>query len=216
MDNLIETMTFFLGKAICHQIPERTFLANGQYMPICARCTGIYLGVFFSLLYLAVTKRFRSDTIPSVKISFFLLLFLLPLVVDGFGSYLGFYSTTNLIRVMTGVMFGVTLPIFVVPLANRSTQLNRRVISNLWSFLATIIIASILAILTSLGLIPFVILNTLIIGVMISWVALLFFLFFKKMKNNYYAISISYVCSIMILAALSSLHSYVESIIDIV
>src|SRR3954465_2024069 len=37
-------MGFPVGHFICHQRPERTFFVHGQQMPVCARCTGLYLG----------------------------------------------------------------------------------------------------------------------------------------------------------------------------
>ena len=33
---------YLLGRAVCHQRPERSFTAAGHPMPVCARCTGLY------------------------------------------------------------------------------------------------------------------------------------------------------------------------------
>jgi uncharacterized membrane protein len=33
-----------IGAFICHQRPERSFFVHGQQMPVCARCTGLYVG----------------------------------------------------------------------------------------------------------------------------------------------------------------------------
>jgi uncharacterized membrane protein len=35
---------FPVGQFICHQRPERSFFFGGQQMPVCARCTGLYVG----------------------------------------------------------------------------------------------------------------------------------------------------------------------------
>lgn len=32
------------GAVLCHQVPERSFFIWAAKMPVCARCTGIYLG----------------------------------------------------------------------------------------------------------------------------------------------------------------------------
>jgi Predicted membrane protein (DUF2085) len=35
---------YLAGRAVCHQRAERSFVAAGHPMPVCARCTGIYAG----------------------------------------------------------------------------------------------------------------------------------------------------------------------------
>ncbi len=40
---------YFVGSLVCHQKPERSFHAWGAQMPVCARCTGIYLGAAIGL-----------------------------------------------------------------------------------------------------------------------------------------------------------------------
>jgi len=41
---------YLLGSVLCHQRPERSFFLWGSQMPVCARCTGIYLGAAFASL----------------------------------------------------------------------------------------------------------------------------------------------------------------------
>ena len=40
---------FPLGHFICHQRPERSFFIGGQQLPVCARCTGLYLGAALAI-----------------------------------------------------------------------------------------------------------------------------------------------------------------------
>ena len=37
-----------VGAAICHQRPERSFFVSGTQLPVCARCTGLYVGAAFA------------------------------------------------------------------------------------------------------------------------------------------------------------------------
>lgn len=41
---LIPEPLFPIGTFICHQRPERSFFVHGHQLPVCARCTGLYVG----------------------------------------------------------------------------------------------------------------------------------------------------------------------------
>lgn len=43
---------YAIGSVICHQIPARSFHLWAAPMPVCARCTGIYLGAAFAAVIL--------------------------------------------------------------------------------------------------------------------------------------------------------------------
>lgn len=42
-------LAYLAGRVVCHQRPERSFQAAGHPFPVCARCTGLYLGASFGL-----------------------------------------------------------------------------------------------------------------------------------------------------------------------
>ncbi len=54
---LAETPAGLLGKAdavgyaVCHRISVRSFFLDDRPLPLCARCTGMYLGAMAGLLY---------------------------------------------------------------------------------------------------------------------------------------------------------------------
>jgi len=35
---------YLAGSLVCHQLPERSFHAHGAKWPVCARCSGLYIG----------------------------------------------------------------------------------------------------------------------------------------------------------------------------
>lgn len=119
-----------VGYAICHQIAERTFpidLDAERLMPLCARCTGIYLGVLLSCLLLSARGRLRSYRFPPLPIVLILLSFIGALGVDGINSYLTFfpdyqpiYPPTNPLRLLTGLLTGIAVAHLVVPFFNRT------------------------------------------------------------------------------------------------
>jgi uncharacterized membrane protein len=53
----IAVVAYSLGHLICHQLPERSFHLWGASLPVCARCTGIYLGASITCLVLASRER---------------------------------------------------------------------------------------------------------------------------------------------------------------
>src|SRR5690554_3355743 len=103
-----------LGRTVCHQIAERSFSIGGQ-LPVCARCSGLFVGIVISHIYLLFFPR-KAKAMPLLPVSLVLVFAMLPLFLDGIGSYLGFRETTNLIRLATGLALGVALPPIYMPL----------------------------------------------------------------------------------------------------
>jgi len=40
----LSAAVYHIGSLVCHQLPERSFYFWGAQMPVCARCTGLYIG----------------------------------------------------------------------------------------------------------------------------------------------------------------------------
>ena len=98
-----------LSKLSCHQIPERTFNIRGRYFPVCARCTGLYLGVFFYLIY-----QYYSYVYYSIDLTILAILMVVPTFLDGFTQFLGLRESDNKLRLITGFLGGIGLSILVV------------------------------------------------------------------------------------------------------
>jgi len=47
----------FVGSGACHQNPQLSFFDGSLYMPVCSRCTGIYIGFIFSIIAILVLER---------------------------------------------------------------------------------------------------------------------------------------------------------------
>jgi uncharacterized membrane protein len=119
--------TRLVGYAICHQISERSFHIAGQQLPLCARCTGIYMGALTTFTLMAVWGRRRAAKLPSVPITLVLLAFIFSMGVDGINSYLSFfpnmphlYEPQNWLRLTTGTLEGLALSALVFPVLNYS------------------------------------------------------------------------------------------------
>src|ERR1035437_3699001 len=83
---LIETPAGLLGKmdaigyGICHRIAARSFDIGGRPMPLCARCTGMYLGALIALAY--QSRLGKHGGLPSKKILAVLVFFLAAFGID--------------------------------------------------------------------------------------------------------------------------------------
>lgn len=105
-----------IGYAVCHQLPEKSIFIEGKQLPVCARDTGIYFGSLISLFFILFSRRRRSNSIPVSYISFTFVFFMLLMGVDAVSSYVGFRETTNSIRLLTGLLVGISLPLFMYPI----------------------------------------------------------------------------------------------------
>ena len=86
-------------------------------MPLCARCTGIYIGAFFAFCFLFLRKRMQADTFTLPQ-AVFTALTILPVGIDGVGSYLGFWESSQMMRVLTGGLVGAVTPGFLLGAGN--------------------------------------------------------------------------------------------------
>ncbi|MCL2680593.1 MAG: DUF2085 domain-containing protein [Coriobacteriia bacterium] len=107
-----------LGHGLCHQLPARSYDFGGVTWAVCARCSGIYVGLTFALiaLLLVYKGKQRHGLMP-----WYYLLFLagglLFMGADGLSSYLYLRETTNLLRWVTGIGMGASLAPIVYFLA---------------------------------------------------------------------------------------------------
>lgn len=116
-----------IGYAICHRIPARSFHAYDRALPLCARCTGIYLGVMLGALTYAVSGRLRGSRLPPLRVLAVLGLFGAAIALDGINSYLSLfdfyrplYAPHNTLRLITGLYAGLTMITVVLPVFNMS------------------------------------------------------------------------------------------------
>jgi uncharacterized membrane protein len=120
-----------VGYAICHQIPTRSFAPGGHTLPLCARCTGTYLGIIIGLATVTLLGRGRAGELLSKGMLVLMGVFILALAVDGGNSYLVLlgrppllYTPRNWLRAATGTLNGIALSLIVLPVFNYTLWKN--------------------------------------------------------------------------------------------
>ena len=104
-------LIYFIFSPLCHQIPERSFHIFGFQLAVCSRCTGIYLGLFIGSVLYPFLPFLRKQKLPPLKL-FILLAF--PMGIDVFGNVLNLWISPNIIRSLTGFIFGIILPFYLI------------------------------------------------------------------------------------------------------
>jgi uncharacterized membrane protein len=114
-----------VGYSVCHRISVRSFFIGDRQIPLCARCSGMYLGALLGMVYLASFGR--KGGLPPLKTGWVLIAFLLAFAIDGSNSYLhffpgapGLYDPHNLSRLITGTGLGLGLAAVLVPVVNQT------------------------------------------------------------------------------------------------
>lgn len=107
-----------LGFAICHQLPERSIGFGGRVMPVCARDAGLLAGFFLILLVLTLPGK-RGAGWPRKWVMAACGLGFAWMACDGMASYAGWYQTTNVLRLLSGLAGGAGLAVPVAMLFNR-------------------------------------------------------------------------------------------------
>jgi uncharacterized membrane protein len=109
-----------IGYAVCHRIDLRSFHLGERALPLCARCSGTYLGVLVALGTLLALGRGRAGRFPRWPILALFGVFGLVFAIDGLNSYLHFfpnaphvYEPSNALRLISGMLLGLGMGVLV-------------------------------------------------------------------------------------------------------
>ncbi len=114
-----------IGYALCHQLPERSFFFHEHQSPLCARCTGMYLGLLIGFSFLILRRRTHTARLPTASIVAVLIGFITIMGIDGVNSTISIilgapqlYHTTNAHRIITGSLCGLAIAWLFLPILN--------------------------------------------------------------------------------------------------
>ncbi len=115
-----------VGYAVCHRIPQRSFLVDQTQLPVCARDTGMFMGALLGIALLLTIVPGRPGGFPPKRYLAGFVLFFAAWAFDGFNSYVLllrgnelFYMPQNWLRLVTGSLMGITLGTFALAMFNQ-------------------------------------------------------------------------------------------------
>ncbi len=123
-----------IGYAVCHRIGERSFHIGQIQLPLCARCSGMYLGAMTGLVFQSIVGR-RRGKFPPWSVIIPLLVFLAAFGIDGLNSYIylikevspgalamipNIYIPNNTLRLLTGSGMGLAIAAILFPAFNQT------------------------------------------------------------------------------------------------
>ncbi len=185
------------GYAVCHRIEARSFHIGDRQTPLCARCSGMYLGALLGIGYLS---RFGKQAgMPSTKIMIALGVFLAAFALDGANSYLQLfpnaprlYQPENWLRLLTGTGVGLGIAAVLMPVINQSlwqTYDSRRALNGWKQFLPLLGLAGLLDLVilsdNPLLLYPLALLSGASIFLILSMVYTIVWIMLTKQENKF-------------------------------
>ncbi len=113
------------GSAVCGRLPDHSFHLAGRQLPLCARCTGTFIGALLGFGGLLVLGKGKAAQMPPARVVGLLVGFIFLMAADGLNSYLSLilnrpliYPPHNLLRLTTGGLHGLALSVIVFPIFN--------------------------------------------------------------------------------------------------
>jgi uncharacterized membrane protein len=192
---LLETPAGFFGKldaigyAVCHRIPERSFHIGDYQLPLCARCSGMYLGAVTGLVFQSVLGWKRGKA-PHWSIIALLVFFVAAFGIDGVNSYLylikqiqpgilpqisNIYIPNNTLRMITGSGMGLGIAAMLFPAFNQSIWTDyddKRAALSGWKAFGLLLAIQIILDLLVLSESPVILYPLAIVGVLGVWLLL--------------------------------------------
>jgi uncharacterized membrane protein len=127
--------TNMVGYAVCHQIRDHSFIIGERALPLCARCTGTFIGALVGFFGQAVVlRRGRATNFPPPGIIVIIIIFMVLWAADGLNSLLAterlsaaivallnvrnLYEPQHWLRLATGALNGLAMSVLVYPAFN--------------------------------------------------------------------------------------------------
>jgi uncharacterized membrane protein len=118
-------MAYAIGSVICHQRPKRSFFVAGHQLPVCARCTGLYVSAAVGLLswwLLKASRRWQPFPIDSRSAVRLIAVAVVPTVVSLATGTLGWWDGSNVTRALLAIPLGLTAGAIVAAVSTKDLR----------------------------------------------------------------------------------------------
>ena len=186
-----------IGYAVCHRIEARSFYIHDHQFPLCARCTGMYLGALLGLVFQLVQGK--KGKYPPLKTIIIMGVMVLIFGIDGVNSYLHFfpnapslYEPQNWSRLATGMGMGLAMATAIVPAFNQTVWKDWKNESALhsWQYIASLFVLAAFSVMDILNesiwnLYPAAILSVLGLVALLTMIYTMVVIMITKRENTY-------------------------------
>ena len=108
----VSSFLYSFYSPICHQIDARSFHLFGEKIGVCSRCSSIYFGFLLSLAFYPFFQQLHAPAFPKRH---WIALAVFPMLIDVLTNFAGIHDSTLLTRAITGSLFGIILPFYLIP-----------------------------------------------------------------------------------------------------
>lgn len=112
--SLLSSIIYTGLRPVCHQQAARSFHLFAYPLAVCARCTGIYIGVLAGTILFPCLNNF-SLARKSAPRRIYIFVALAPVTLDWLLGAIGIWANTHFSRFMTGAFFGAWAAFYIVP-----------------------------------------------------------------------------------------------------
>jgi uncharacterized membrane protein len=100
----------YIFSFLCNQDASRSFVITDHLLPVCQRCTGVYMGMGISFIYLLLSRHYRKG-LPPRSIAYVNIACLLAMPIFGFHLF----DPGPAWRLWSGLIFGNALVSLLLP-----------------------------------------------------------------------------------------------------
>ena len=122
---LLIAFLYASGSVICHQLPERSFFLDGQQLPVCARCTGLYLSAavgFLAWLIWKTARGWRKFVVSARPALAIVIVAALPTALSYLTGVVGLWDGSNVTRAVLAVPLGLSAGAVVAAVATKDLR----------------------------------------------------------------------------------------------